>query len=344
MKKRIISLLLALTLCLGLLPAPVFAEEAPTNQTLAETPVSQNEEPQEPQPEPAPQNEEGQEPQQEPAPQNGEAGEPQPEPAPQNGEGLEPQGAPEQMQPQGEPEQGEPQGEPEQGEPQGEPEQGEPQEEPGQGELPVQNVLKANAPMAVAEANIITENNRGNLFAGVGGQYSFWVGCDNGDLNSLEAVIKESPPGLSVTRSNNTVTVTATKEAQVGMYDVILTLGKTQKEVSFSVQAPFTVDKNIHVVSDKNSATLTVKVDVAADIDPEIRENIASNISYLWIDAENSREFGPWDTRELNLTPANLSPNPEASAVYSGSFYCVVKCETNTCNYSDKTSTSRSLI
>ena len=45
MKKRVISLLLVLTLCLGLLPAPVFAEEAPTNQTLAETPVSQNEEP-----------------------------------------------------------------------------------------------------------------------------------------------------------------------------------------------------------------------------------------------------------------------------------------------------------
>ena len=323
MKKRIISLLLVLTLCLGLLPAPAFAEEAPGAQTLEKEVVSQNEEPQ---PEPAPQNEEGQEPQpiaqnqegqkpqQEPTPQNGEAGEPQPEPAPQNGE--------------------------EQGEPQGEPEQQEPQEEPEQEEPPVRRVLKANAPMAVAEANIITDNHSGNLFAGVGGQHSFWVGCENGDLNSLEAVIKGSPPGLSVTRSNSTVTVTATKEAQVGMYDVILTLGETQKEVSFIVQAPFTVDKTIQVASDKNSATLTVKVDVAADIDPGIRENIASNISYLWIDAENSREFGPWDTSELNLTPANLNPNPEASAVYSGSFYCVVKCETNACNYSDKTSTS----
>ena len=351
MKKRIISLLLALTLCLGLLPAPAFAEEAPGAQTLEKAVVSQNEEPQ---PEPAPQNEEGQEPQpisqnqegqkpqQEPAPQNGEAGEPQPEPAPQNGEGQEPQGAPEQMQPQGEPEQGEPQGEPEQGEPQGAPEQMQPQEEPEQEEPPVRRVLKANAPMAVAEVDIRTENYSGNLFAGVGGQYSFSVLCDS-DLSSLEAEIEGNPPGLSVTRSYSVVTVTADKEAQEGTYDVTLTLGKTEHKVPFIVQAPFTVDENIQVASDKNSATLRVNVDVAeyiAENDPGIAEEIRRNTSYMWFGPESDHAFGPMETNELRLGPANLSPNPEASAVYSGSFYCVVKCETNTCNYSYKTSTS----
>lgn len=181
---------------------PVFAEEAPTTQTLEKEVVSQNEEP-------------------------------QPEPAPQNGEGQEPQGAPEQGEPQGEPEQGEPQGEPEQGEPQGEPEQGEPQEEPEQEEPPVRRVLKANAPMAVAEANIIVDSQSGNLFAGVGGQATFPVFCDNGDYNSLKAEIKENPPGLSVKISDGgrTVTVTADQKAQTGAYDLILTLEEAEEKI-----------------------------------------------------------------------------------------------------------------
>lgn len=168
----------------GTAARPVFAEEAPTTQTLEKEVVSQNEEP-------------------------------QPEPAPQNGEGQEPQGAPEQ------------------GEPQGEPEQGEPQEEPEQEEPPVRRVLKANVPMAVAEANIIVDSQSGNLFAGVGGQATFPVFCDNGDYNSLKAEIKENPPGLSVKISDGgrTVTVTADQKAQTGAYDLILTLEEAEEKI-----------------------------------------------------------------------------------------------------------------
>lgn len=311
MKKRIISLLLALNLCLGLLPAPVFAEEAPTNQTLAETPVSQNEEPQE---EPAPQNQEPQQPQQEPAPQGQENQQPQPEPAPQDEETPQPQPEPD---------------------PQGEETPQPPQEEPEQEEPPARRVLKANTPMAVAEVDIRTDGYSGNLFAGVGGQYSFSVLCDT-DLSSLEVEIEGNPPGLSVTRSNSVVTVTATKEARVGTYDVILTLGKTQKVVSFIVRAPFTVDENIQVASDKNSATLRVNVNVAEN--PGIAEIISRSIRYMWIYSESGYDIHYGEESELTLAPADLLKDPEAPAVYSRSVSCIVSCETDICNYKARTS------
>ena len=313
MKKRVISLLLVLTLCLGLLPAPALAEEAPTSQTQEETPVSQNEEGQEPQEEPTPQSQEGKESQQEPTPQSQEGQESQQEPPPQGQESQQPQ-------------------------PEPDPQDGEtpqpPQEEPEQEEPPVRRVLKANAPMAVAEANIITENARGNLFAGVGGQYSFSVLSDT-DLSSLEVEIEGNPPGLSVTRSNSVVTVKATKEARVGMYDVILTLGETKKKVSFRVQAPFAVDENIQVKYEKNSATLTVNVKFAEEIDRGTRERIISDISYMWMYGDGG-EIGRRETNELIRTPADLIPNPEAPAVYSRSVYCWVTCDA--CAYSATTS------
>ena len=157
MKKRIISLILALALCVGMLPAPAWAEEAPGAQTLEKEVVSQNEEPQ---PEPAPQNEEGQE----------------------------------------------PQGEPEQGEPQEEP-QGEPQEEPEQEEPPVQSVLKANAPMAVAEGEngeevtLTVGEQNGKLFDGVNSAATFPVTCENGNLNSLKITFSPENSDLTATVS-----------------------------------------------------------------------------------------------------------------------------------------------
>ena len=320
MKKRVISLLLVLTLCLGLLPAPVFAEEAPTNQTLAETPVSQNEEPQEPQPEPAPQNEEGQEPQpiaqnqegqepqQEPAPQNGEAGEPQPEPAPQNGEGQEPQGAPEQMQPQGEPE------------------QGEPQEEPEQEELPAQNVLKANAPMAVAEGEngekvtLTVGTQEGQLFAGVGGNATFSVSCDNGDLSSLTAVFEGEHPGLSVEKSEDgaTVTVTADEQVEKGGYILNLTLGETTKQVTVVVDVPFTVDKIIQVETNRTSATLTVKVNAT--------QEIADRMQYEWIRRSDSKNLGKPSASSVELTKDDLPQKTETPSLHSDWIDCRVTC------------------
>ena len=317
MKKRVISLLLVLTLCLGLLPAPALAEEAPTSQTQEETPVSQNEEGQEPQEEPTPQSQEGKESQQEPTPQSQEGQESQQEPPPQGQESQQPQ-------PEPDPQDGEtPQP------PQGEPEQEEP---------PVRRVLKANAPRAVAEVRIIVDSQSGNLFAGVGGQITFPVSCDNGNLNSLKAEIKGNHPGLSVAISNGgtRVTVTADQKAQTGPYDLRLTLeGAEEKIVSFIVQAPFTVDENIQVASDKNSATLRVNVKFAEEIDQGTRERIISDISYMWMYGDGG-EIGRRETNELIRTPADLIPNPEAPAVYSRSVYCWVTCDI--CNYRATTS------
>ncbi len=339
MKKRIISLILALTLCVGMLPAPAWAEEAPTNQTLAETPVSQNEEPQEPQPEPAPQNEEGQEPQpiaqnqegqepqQGPAPQNGEAGEPQPEPAPQNGEGQEPQGAPEQMQPQGEPEQGEPQGEPEQGEPQGEPEQGEPQEEPEQEEQPVQSVLKANAPMAVAEGEngeevtLTVGEQNGKLFDGVNSAATFPVTCENGNLNSLKITFSPENSDLTaeVSEDGTTVTVMTAGNAKAGIYQMTLALGQTSQTVSVIVDVPFTIkNKEIQVASDQTSATLTLEVDVAPELEGQVQ--------YTWMpDGKNSVVT---NTNTVTLYPDNLKQDETSPGRYSAWVDCRVSCGT----------------
>ena len=336
MKKRVISLLLVLTLCLGLLPAPVFAEEAPTNQTLAETPVSQNEEPQE---EPAPQNQEPQQPQQEPAPQGQENQQPQEEPAPQGQETPQPQPEPD---PQG----GEtPQPQPEPA-PQDEETPQPPQEEPEQEEQPVRRVLKANAPMAVAEgepgenAELHVGVQEGQLFAGVGGNATFWVGCDNGDLSSLTAVFEGAHPGLSTTISNGfmdrkIVTVTADNQAKTGEYQLILTSGKTSQPVKVTVVAPITVDNNIQVVSDKNSATLTVTVKIADGIGEGTKEKILSDISYMWMYGDGE-EKGRRETNELILIPADLTRNPEAPAVYSRSIYCWVTCDI--CGYRGATS------
>ena len=342
MKKRIISFLLALTLCLGLLPAPVFAEEAPTNQTLAETPVSQNEEPQ---PEPAPQNEEGQgpqpisqnqegqEPQQEPAPQNGEAGEPQPEPAPQNGEGQEPQGAPEQMQPQGEPEQGEPQGEPE---------QGEPQEEPGQGELPVQNVLKANAPMAAAEVGttLTVGQQEGKLFAGVGGTASFTLSGENVDWTSLTPSFGENASGLSaaVTGGGTTVTVTATGEAKEGTYT--LTFGEGMPTADVVVDVPFAVRGEVETVSsDKTSVTIRVNINVT--------DGFVGNIQYEWLVNGSSTPLKTTDSSSVTLYKEDLTQNEQTPSLYrewiccrvsSGTYCRVVRSASvsiNTCDHTN---------
>ena len=313
MKKRVISLLLVLTLCLGLLPAPVFAEEAPTNQTL-ENPVSQNEEPQKPQEEPAPQNQEpqeepapqNQEPQEEPAPQGQEPQQPQPEPAPQDGETPQP-----------------------------------PQEEPKQEEPPVRRVLKANAPMAVAEgdpgenAELYVGTQQGQLFAGVGGKATFSVSCDNGDLSSLTAVFEGENSGLSVEKSEDgaTVTVTADNQAKTGEYQLILTSGKAKGFATVVVNAPITVG-DIQVVSHKNTATLMVNVKIADEIDDGTRKKIASDISYMWIDGESKVDF----RRDciLDLTAKDLFPQWEGAAVYRRSFYCLITCEM--CAYSATTS------
>ena len=325
MKKRVISLLLVLTLCLGLLPTPALAEEAPTSQTQEETPVSQNEEGQEPQEEPTPQSQEGKESQQEPTPQSQEGQESQQEPPPQGQESQQPQ-------PEPDPQDGEtPQP------PQGEPEQEEP---------PVRRVLKANAPMAVAEgktgenAELYVGAQEGKLFAGVGGNATFWVDCENGDLNSLTAVFEGAHPGLSTTISDGImgrkiVTVKADNQAKTGEYQLILTSGKAKGFATVVVNAPITVEREIKVVLGKNSATLTVNVEVAEEIDRGTRERIISDISYMWM-YEDGGEIGRRETNELIRTPADLIPNPEAPAVYSRSVYCWVTCDA--CAYSATTS------
>ena len=343
MKKRVISLLLVLTLCLGLLPTPVFAEEAPTSQTLGETPVSQNEEPQEPQPEPAPQNEEGQDPQQEPAPQNGEAGEPQPEPAPQNGEGQEPQGAPEQGKPQGEQEQGEPQGEPEQGKP-----QGEPQEEPEQGEPPVRHVLKANAPMAVAEGEngeevtLTVGEQNGKLFDGVNSAATFPVTCENGNLNSLEIAFSPENSDLTaaVSEDGTTVTVTTDGNAKAATYQMTLTLGQTSETVSVIVDVPFTVDKEIQVETNRTSATLTVKVKFAKEI--------ADRMQYEWTRRSDNKNLGKPSASSVELTKDDLPQKTGTPSLHSDWIDCRVTCgkysavangyvKINTCDHTQPT-------
>ena len=343
MKKRVISLLLVLTLCLGLLPTPVFAEEAPTSQTLGETPVSQNEEPQEPQPEPAPQNEEGQDPQQEPAPQNGEAGEPQPEPAPQNGEGQEPQGAPEQGKPQGEQEQGEPQGGPEQGKP-----QGEPQEEPEQGEPPVRHVLKANAPMAVAEGEngeevtLTVGEQNGKLFDGVNSAATFPVTCENGNLNSLEIAFSPENSDLTaaVSEDGTTVTVTTDGNAKAATYQMTLTLGQTSETVSVIVDVPFTVDKEIQVETNRTSATLTVKVKFAKEI--------ADRMQYEWTRRSDNKNLGKPSASSVELTKDDLPQKTETPSLHSDWIDCRVTCgkysavangyvKINTCDHTQPT-------
>ncbi len=348
MKKRVISLLLVLTLCLGLLPAPVFAEEAPTNQTLAETPVSQNEEPQKPQEEPAPQNQEPQQPQEEPAPQNQEPQQPQQEPAPQGQENQQPQQepAPQGQEPQQPQEEPAPQGQEGQ-QPQQEPapQDGEtpqpPQEEPKQEEPPVRRVLKANAPMAVAEGETGKEvtltvgEQNGKLFGGVNGAATFPVTCENGNLNSLEITFSPENSNLAATVSEDgtTVTVATAGDAKAGTYQMTLTLGQTSQTVSVTVDAPITVG-DIQVVYHKNSATLTVNVEIAEGIDKGTRENIASDISYIWMDGESNV-----DVRRdciLDLTANDLFPQWEGSAVYSRSFYCWITCDA--CGYKGATS------
>lgn len=301
MKKRIISFLLALTLCLGLLPAPVFAEEAPGAQTLEKAVVSQNEEPQP-----------------EPAPQNGEAGEPQPEPAPQNGEGQEPQGAPEQMQPQGEPEQGEPQGEPEQMQPQEEPEQEEP---------PVQSVLKANAPMAVAEGEngeevtLTVGEQNGKLFDGVNSAATFPVTCENGNLNSLKITFSPENSDLTaaVSEDGTTVTVMTAGNAKAGIYQMTLALGQTSQTVSVIVDVPFTIkNREIQVVSDQTSATLTLEVDVAPELEGQVQ--------YTWMpDGKNSVVT---NTNTVTLYPDNLKQDENSPGRYSAWVDCRVSCGT----------------
>ena len=323
MKKRVISLLLVLTLCLGLLPAPVFAEEAPTNQTLAETPVSQNEEPQEPQEEPAPQGQENQQPQEEPAPQGQETPQPQEEPAPQGQETPQPQPEPD------------PQDEETPQPPQGEPEQEEP---------PVRRVLKANAPMAVAEgepgedAELGVGTQAGKLFAGVGGKATFQIDCDNGDLSSLTAEFEGEHHGLSTTISEGImgrkiVTVTADNQAKTGEYQLVLTSGKAKGFATVAVVAPITVG-DIQVVYHKNSATLTVNVEIAEEIDQGTRENILGDISYIWMDGKSKLDVRR--DRILDLTANDLFPQWEGSAVYSRSFYCWITCDA--CGYKGATS------
>ena len=301
MKKRVISLLLVLTLCLGLLPAPVFAEEAPTNQTLAETPVSQNEEPKEPQEEPAPQSQEPQQPQQEPAPQGQENQQPQPEPAPQDEETPQPQPEPA---------------------PQDEETPQPPQEEPEQEEQPVRRVLKANAPMAVAEVGttLTVGQQEGKLFAGVGGNATFWVGCDNADLNSLTAVFEGEHSGLSVAKSEDgaSVTVTADKQVKKGAYTLTLALGQTSQTVSVIVDVPFTIGKEIQVASDQTSATLTVNVTPA--------QEIANQITYVWMEQTSQKILRTTSTNEVKLTPADLTKNPKTPSLYSDWISCRVTC------------------
>ena len=287
MKKRIISLILALALCVGMLPAPAWAEEAPGAQTLEKEVVSQNEEP-------------------------------QPEPAPQNEEGQEPQGAPEQMQPQGEPEQGEPQGEPEQGEPQEEPEQEEP---------PVQSVLKANAPMAVAEGEngeevtLTVGEQNGKLFDGVNSAATFPVTCENGNLNSLEITFSPENSDLTATVSEDrtTVTVMTAGNAKAGIYQMTLALGQTSQTVPVIVDVPFTIkNREIQVASDQTSATLTLEVDVAPELEGQVQ--------YIWMpDGKNSVVT---NTNTVTLCPDNLKQDENSPGRYSAWVDCRVSCGT----------------
>ena len=286
MKKRVISLLLALTLCLGLLPAPVFAEEAPGAQTLEKEVVSQNEEPQ---PEPAPQNEEGQKPQQEPAPQNGEAGEPQPEPAPQNGEGQEPQ------------------------------------EEPEQGELPAQNVLKANAPMAAAEVGttLTVGQQEGKLFAGVSGTASFTLSGENVDWTSLKASFGEDVYGLSAEvtgeGTTGTVTVTATGEAKKGTYT--LTLGEGIATATVNIDVPFVLSGTVETESsDKTSATIKVNIKVTDGFDGQIK--------YEWLVNGTNDPLKTTDTESVVLTKDDLTRNDKTPSLYSSWICCRVSSGT----------------
>ena len=292
MKKRIISLLLALTLCLGLLPAPVFAEEAPTTQTLEETPVSQNEEPQEPQPEPTPQNQEGQTAQEEQPPQSQEGQQPQPEPTPQDEETPQP--------------------------PQGEPEQEEP---------PVRGPLKANAPMAVAEektgkeVTLTVGPQEGKLFAGVDGEARFTVTGENVDWTSLDASFGEDVYGLSalVTCEGTTgnVTVMATGDAKEGTYT--LTLGEGIAIASVKVDAPFTIkNKDIQVVADQTSATLTLEVDVAQELEGQVQ--------YTWM--PDGKESVVTKTNTVTLYPDHLKQEETRPGRYSAWVDCRVSCGT----------------
>ena len=328
MKKRVISLLLVLTLCLGLLPAPVFAEEAPTNQTLAETPVSQNEEPQE---EPAPQNQEPQQPQEEPAPQNQQ---PQEEPAPQGQEPQEPQEepAPQGQEPQEPQEEPAPQGqEPQQPQEEPDPQDGEtpqpPQEEPEQEEPPVRRVLKANAPMAVAEGETGKEvtltvgEQNGKLFDGVNSAATFPVTCENGNLNSLEITFSPENSDLTATVSEDgtTVTVMTAGNAKAGTYQMTLALGQTSQTVSVTVDVPFTIkNEEIQVASDQTSATLTVNVTPA--------QEIANQITYVWMEQTSQKILGTTSTNEVKLTPADLTKNPKTPSLYSDWISCRVTC------------------
>ena len=277
MKKRIISLILALALCVGMLPAPVFAEEAPGAQTLEKEVVSQNEEPQ---PEPATQNEEGQE----------------------------------------------PQGEPEQGEPQEEP-QGEPQEEPEQEEPPVQSVLKANAPMAVAEGEngeevtLTVGEQNGKLFDGVNSAATFPVTCENGNLNSLEITFSPENSDLTATVSEDgtTVTVMTAGNAKAGTYQMTLALGQTSQTVPVIVDVPFTIkNREIQVASDQTSATLTLEVDVAPELEGQVQ--------YTWMpDGKNSVVT---NTNTVTLHPDNLKQDENSPGRYSAWVDCRVSCGT----------------
>ena len=277
MKKRIISLILALTLCVGMLPAPAWAEEAPGAQTLEKEVVSQNEEPQ---PEPAPQNEEGQE----------------------------------------------PQGEPEQGEPQEEP-QGEPQEEPEQEEPPVQSVLKANAPMAVAEGEngeevtLTVGEQNGKLFDGVNSAATFPVTCENGNLNSLKITFSPENSDLTATVSEDgtTVTVMTAGNAKAGTYQMTLALGQTSQTVPVIVDVPFTIkNREIQVASDQTSATLTLEVDVAPELEGQVQ--------YTWMpDGKNSVVT---NTNTVTLHPDNLKQDETSPGRYSAWVDCRVSCGT----------------
>lgn len=277
MKKRIISLILALALCVGMLPAPVFAEEAPGAQTLEKEVVSQNEEPQ---PEPAPQNEEGQE----------------------------------------------PQGEPEQGEPQEEP-QGEPQKEPEQEEPPVQSVLKANAPMAVAEGEngeevtLTVGEQNGKLFDGVNSAATFPVTCENGNLNSLKITFSPENSDLTaaVSEDGTTVTVMTAGNAKAGIYQMTLALGQTSQTVSVIVDVPFTIkNREIQVASDQTSATLTLEVDVAPELEGQVQ--------YIWMpDGKNSVVT---NTNTVTLCPDNLKQDENSPGRYSAWVDCRVSCGT----------------
>lgn len=277
MKKRIISLILALALCVGMLPAPAWAEEAPGAQTLEKEVVSQNEEPQ---PEPAPQNEEGQE----------------------------------------------PQGEPEQGEPQEEP-QGEPQEEPEQEEPPVQSVLKANAPMAVAEGEngeevtLTVGEQNGKLFDGVNSAATFPVTCENGNLNSLKITFSPENSDLTaaVSEDGTTVTVMTAGNAKAGTYQMTLALGQTSQTVPVIVDVPFTIkNREIQVASDQTSATLTLEVDVAPELEGQVQ--------YIWMpDGKNSVVT---NTNTVTLCPDNLKQDENNPGRYSAWVDCRVSCGT----------------